>query len=116
MGFLAGQHVRGRNRLPNPSLTTFGDSDGERQRQLAGRNDTGVPVPPMTLPGLAEAQAGRSPGAPAAASAAGVPIYAELSHRANKLAHHLIGLGAGPERVVALRAGGSSTCTGRPGR
>ncbi|MFE9746688.1 non-ribosomal peptide synthase/polyketide synthase [Saccharothrix saharensis] len=51
---------------------------------------------------LVEAQVARTPDAVALTGAADV-TYAELNARANRLAHHLIGLGAGPERIVALR-------------
>ncbi|MEU4746427.1 AMP-binding protein, partial [Actinosynnema sp. NPDC023658] len=54
------------------------------------------------LVGLVEAQVARTPDALALTGAADV-TYAELNARANRLAHHLIGLGAGPERIVALR-------------
>ncbi|QFZ24669.1 non-ribosomal peptide synthase/polyketide synthase [Saccharothrix syringae] len=55
-----------------------------------------------TLVGLVEAQVARTPDALAVTGAAEL-TFAELNARANRLAHHLIGLGAGPERVVALR-------------
>ncbi|WP_033442424.1 non-ribosomal peptide synthase/polyketide synthase [Saccharothrix sp. NRRL B-16314] len=51
---------------------------------------------------LVEAQVVRTPDALALTGAVDV-TYADLNARANRLAHHLIGLGAGPERVVALR-------------
>ena len=75
---------------------------GERHRVLEQWNDTAMAVAPLTFAGLFEAQAARTPGATAVASAAGELTYAQLSERANKLAHHLAGLGAGPERVVGL--------------
>jgi len=56
-----------------------------------------MPVP--TLPELAAQQAARSPGAMAVLSRAGQLTYAELNERANRLAYHLVRLGAGPERV-----------------
>jgi non-ribosomal peptide synthetase component F len=56
----------------------------------------------LTLPELVEQQAARTPGAIAVLSRAGQLTYAQLNERASRLAHHLIGLGAGPERVVAL--------------
>ncbi|MFI9008491.1 non-ribosomal peptide synthase/polyketide synthase [Actinosynnema sp. NPDC053489] len=75
--------------------------DAERDL-LAAWGSTG---PAATGPGfveLVEAQVGRTPDALALTGAADV-TYAELNARANRLAHHLIGLGAGPERIVALR-------------
>jgi amino acid adenylation domain-containing protein/non-ribosomal peptide synthase protein (TIGR01720 family) len=59
-------------------------------------------VPLATLPALVEEQAVRTPRAPALLGADGVVSYAELNARANQLAHLLVELGAGPERIVAL--------------
>jgi amino acid adenylation domain-containing protein len=84
----------------------IGDLDiyvpGERERLLGQWNDTAVEVPPLSLSGLFEAQVARTPEAAAVLSGAGQLAYAELNERANQLARHLVGLGAGPERVVAL--------------
>jgi len=78
-------------------------SDNERHRVIAEWNDTARDVPQASVPSLFEAQAGRSPDAPALLTAEGDALgYAELNARANCLAHDLIALGAGPERIVAL--------------
>ena len=55
-----------------------------------------------TPAGLFEAQAARTPHAAAVEFEDTVLDYAELNRRANRLAHHLIAQGVGPERVVAL--------------
>ncbi|MFI8194542.1 amino acid adenylation domain-containing protein [Streptomyces sp. NPDC085946] len=74
----------------------------ERERVLRTWNDTARPLPPLTLPAMFEAQAARTPDAPAL-TAAGVTLsYAELDARADRLAHALIERGAGPERIVAV--------------
>jgi non-ribosomal peptide synthetase component F len=66
-------------------------------------------LPPLTPPGLFEAQVSRTPDAVALVWAEGEPqaterqlTYRELNERANRLARQLIGLWAGPERLVAL--------------
>ncbi|WP_409240614.1 condensation domain-containing protein, partial [Streptomyces sp. PA5.6] len=83
-------------------------SDEERHRLLEERNDTVVPVPRATVPELVEARAQAAPDAVAliaggAGSAdSGSLTYGELNTRANRLAHHLIGQGVGPEHIIAL--------------
>ena len=74
----------------------------ERRSLLRDWNDTARPVPAATLPGLFEQQAARTPDAPAVISAGAELTYIELNKRANRLARHLITLGAGPERLVAI--------------
>jgi amino acid adenylation domain-containing protein len=56
----------------------------------------------LHLAGLVEAQARRSPDAPAVISGEITLSYADLDGRAGRLASHLAARGAGPERVVAV--------------
>ncbi len=72
------------------------------RRALAEWNDTPRDVPAATLPELFEAQAARTPDAPAVIHGRTQVCYAELNQRANRLARHLITLGAGPERLAAI--------------
>ena len=74
----------------------------ERRRLLLDWNDTTRPLPAATVPELFEQQAAHTPDAPAVLSADAELTYGELNARANRLARHLITLGAGPERVVAI--------------
>jgi amino acid adenylation domain-containing protein len=55
----------------------------------------------LLLPELFAAQAARTPDAVAIRSEAGTMTYAELDIAANRLAHHLIAEGVGPEDIVA---------------
>ncbi|TDD33759.1 non-ribosomal peptide synthetase [Saccharopolyspora elongata] len=75
----------------------------ERERLLVECNATEADLQPeSSVCALFEAQAGKSASAEAVVSGMARLTYAELNSRANRLARHLIGLGAGPERVVAL--------------
>ncbi len=81
--------------------------DDAERRQLLGPWAHGPAVPwadepDATVPALFEAQARRSPDAPAVASDGVVWNFAELNARANRLARLLVRRGAGPERLVAL--------------
>jgi enterobactin synthetase component F len=59
-------------------------------------------VPAVTFPEVFEAQVERSPDETALVFQDSTFTFAELNGQANRLAHHLIDLGVGPERVVAL--------------
>ena len=74
----------------------------ERRGLLRDWNDTARPVPAATVPGLFEQQVARTPQAPAVTGAGAELTYGELNARANRLARHLVTVGAGPERVVAI--------------
>jgi amino acid adenylation domain-containing protein/non-ribosomal peptide synthase protein (TIGR01720 family) len=74
----------------------------ERRQAITGWNDTAEEVPSGTLASRFEEQAARTPDATALVFGGRTLTYREFNERANRLAHHLIGLGIGPERVVAL--------------
>ncbi|MEV6602106.1 alpha/beta fold hydrolase [Actinoplanes sp. NPDC051346] len=76
-------------------------SASERDHLVAAGVDVEA-EPPATLPALFTAQAEKTPDRPAVEDGGVTVSYAELDARANRLAHHLIGLGVGPEQVVAL--------------
>ncbi|MER5883123.1 amino acid adenylation domain-containing protein [Streptomyces sp. NPDC001941] len=74
----------------------------ERRRLLDDWNDTARPVAAASLARAFEERAARTPDAPAVAYGTTTLTYRQLNQRANQLARHLVGLGAGPERLVAL--------------
>ncbi len=72
------------------------------RKMLGACDDTAWPVPATTLPDLFEAQVARDPDAVALIFGTQSLDYGELNARANRLAHHLIGLGVGPESLVGV--------------
>ncbi|MGH4000423.1 MAG: AMP-binding protein, partial [Pseudonocardiaceae bacterium] len=74
----------------------------ERQSVLEGFNATAGPVPESTLAELFEEQVERVPEALALVFGQQRLSYGELNERANRLAHHLIGRGVGPETLVGI--------------
>ncbi|MEV1179587.1 condensation domain-containing protein, partial [Nonomuraea sp. NPDC049784] len=77
--------------------------DAERGRVLEEWNDTAVPQRAASgVDELIAARAADHPDTIAVVSGDASLGYGELDARANRLAHHLRGLGAGPESVVAL--------------
>ncbi|MFD0185305.1 amino acid adenylation domain-containing protein, partial [Streptomyces sp. NPDC127133] len=77
-------------------------TDTERDTVLREWNGTARERTAATLPELFEAQAARTPDAPALHHDGGILTYAELDTRANRLAHLLIGRGTGPDQHVGL--------------
>ncbi|MEU8472746.1 amino acid adenylation domain-containing protein, partial [Streptomyces sp. NPDC029006] len=74
----------------------------ERAQLLEEWNDTGHEVPAVPFPALFEERVRRAPEAVAVEFGPVSLSYAELNARANRLARRLVGLGVGPERVVAV--------------
>ncbi|MFC6369854.1 amino acid adenylation domain-containing protein, partial [Nonomuraea thailandensis] len=79
--------------------------EAECRRVLAEWNGEAVEVAPATLVELFEAQARRTPGAPAVASGEGELSYAALDERANRLARLLAGRGVTVESTVGVVLG-----------
>ncbi|MFE6871593.1 amino acid adenylation domain-containing protein, partial [Kitasatospora sp. NPDC057692] len=77
--------------------------EGERERQLTRWNDTAHEAETASVLGLFEAQAARTPDAVAVEHAGATVSYADLDTRANRLAHHLRGLGVTAESRVLVR-------------
>ena len=75
----------------------------ERQRILVEWNRTEAAYPPdARVHDLFEEQVERTPDAVAVESRGKTMTYGELNRRSNRLAHHLRGLGVGPEVLVGL--------------
>ena len=77
-------------------------SASERQTIVRDWNATARPIAFASVPELFAAQAARTPDATAVVFAEQQLSYAQLDARANQLAHHLRGMGVGPEVVVGL--------------
>ncbi|WP_405655597.1 non-ribosomal peptide synthase/polyketide synthase [Streptomyces sp. RK9] len=75
----------------------------ERDQVLGEWQGGPAPAPEGTFPALFEAQAARTPDATALVARDATLDYAALNTRANRLAHHLIAQGVGPEQAVAVR-------------
>ena len=78
-------------------------SEAEIRRVTQDWNGRELAVEDTTYPAAFERQAAATPSAPALVAGDEELDYATLNARANRLAHHLIAQGAGPERLVALR-------------
>ncbi|HEX6373282.1 MAG TPA: amino acid adenylation domain-containing protein [Longimicrobium sp.] len=75
----------------------------ERARVVHEWNRTDAPYPrELCTHHLFEAQAARTPHAVAVTGGDGTVTYAELNARANRLAHHLMELGVGPDVLVGI--------------
>ncbi|GAA0603000.1 hypothetical protein GCM10010174_19080 [Kutzneria viridogrisea] len=77
-------------------------SDTERGQLLGEWNETAASTEDGVLAELFAARVRRDPQAPALAFEGTTLTYGELDARANRLAHKLVELGAGPERFVAV--------------
>ncbi|SDT70192.1 non-ribosomal peptide synthetase [Actinoplanes derwentensis] len=78
-------------------------SPAERHRILVEFNNTGAEFPRDTpVHELIEERVAAAPGLPAVASGELTLSYGELNDRANRLAHHLRGLGVGPGTMVGI--------------
>ncbi|MGI5375513.1 amino acid adenylation domain-containing protein [Streptomyces sp. CA-251387] len=88
---------------PTAPLAELGmATDAERHRVLAEFNATEWDVPATTLIGPIEAQARRTPDAPALVHGQLTLTYAELNARADRLAHQLAARDVGPGTLVAV--------------
>ncbi|MBB6184250.1 amino acid adenylation domain-containing protein [Oleiagrimonas soli] len=76
--------------------------EDERHDVLQARNDTARPQTQGTLPDLFAAQVNAAPDTVAAIAGERQWSYRELDTRANRLAHHLLALGVGPDTLVGL--------------
>ncbi|MEY9855931.1 amino acid adenylation domain-containing protein [Catenulispora sp. GAS73] len=86
---------------PQTRLSEVEVLSAQERRELLSAGNGGAPEPAATTTQLFEAQVARTPDAVALIDGASRLTYADLNRGANRLAHHLIASGLGPERVVA---------------
>jgi amino acid adenylation domain-containing protein/non-ribosomal peptide synthase protein (TIGR01720 family) len=102
----AGRFVRVLEQLaatPELTVARLDVLEAAEHDRLVGRlDDTAVPTPRVTIPGLVEAQAARTPDETAVIAGDTSLTYRELTDRAGRLAGELAGRGVGPESVVAV--------------
>ncbi len=102
----AERFVRILDAIVSDTTVTVGDvcllDETEQRRVVHEWNRTGHDLPAVTLPELFDRQAAATPSAPAVVFATGSWTYEEFASRVNRLARHLVGLGVGPESVVAV--------------
>jgi amino acid adenylation domain-containing protein len=95
--------LEGMARRPHGRLSELPAIAGEdRLRVVSEWNDTRRDYGEGTIHGLFEESVARNPNAVAAEMGEDRLTYGELNARANRVAHHLRDLGAGPETVVGL--------------
>ncbi|MFB1049048.1 amino acid adenylation domain-containing protein [Streptomyces chrestomyceticus] len=88
---------------PAPAVGRVGVLDAEEHRRVVTEwNRTEVPLPAVLVPELLRRRAARSSDAVAVEDARRTVTYGELTTAAGRLARHLIDLGVGPERRVAV--------------
>ncbi|OAI78076.1 hypothetical protein RSP799_16640, partial [Ralstonia solanacearum] len=88
--------------VPGSRISEIDLLDDEDRRLLQGWNATAQPVPDRSIPTLFEQQVARDPEAIAIVCGDHRFTYADLNARANRLAHHLIGLGVRTEDRIAV--------------
>ncbi|MFI9562624.1 amino acid adenylation domain-containing protein [Streptomyces rishiriensis] len=87
---------------PERRLSELGMLAPAERLDLLGTFNKTVSTPLDTITAVVERRAASSGAAVALSGPAGERTYAELNTAANRLAHHLTGLGVGPDVVVAL--------------
>ncbi|MEU6200228.1 amino acid adenylation domain-containing protein [Streptomyces sp. NPDC047061] len=87
---------------PDRRLDTLDLLTADERLHLAGWNGTPAAPVTATVTDLFEERAATTPLATALVADGTTVSYAELDVRANRLAHHLRGLGVGPESVVGV--------------
>ncbi|MFG2169734.1 amino acid adenylation domain-containing protein, partial [Micromonospora chersina] len=87
---------------PEQPVSRLAMLTGDERAALDRWNDTFLDVPARSVPELIAGQADERPTAVAVVCDGRTMTYAEIDAAANRLAHHLIAAGAGPEEIVGL--------------
>ncbi|HEX2187603.1 MAG TPA: amino acid adenylation domain-containing protein, partial [Longimicrobiaceae bacterium] len=95
------EQVAGDADLPLPAMALLGEAERRQLLEAWNRTEAGYPAE-RCVHELFEAQVERTPEAVAVVCGEASLTYRELNARANRLAHHLGGLGVGPESRVAV--------------
>jgi amino acid adenylation domain-containing protein len=90
------------DQAPEPGGQARRPSESERERLLVELNRTAAPYPFKCLHELFSAQAAITPSAIAVEIGDERLTYEQLEARANRLAHHLVNFGVGPEQLVGI--------------